>query len=51
MGFVELDMLSPRGVTECVIEMEKPDGVKMKIWVKGHCPDIVGLGKAFWGEA
>jgi hypothetical protein len=51
LGFIELDMISPRGAAECLIEMEKPDGAKMKICCKGHCPDMVGLSKAFWGEA
>jgi len=46
-----MDMIAPQGVSECLIEMEKPDGAKMKICCKGNCPDMVGLSKAFWGEA
>ena len=51
LSFIELDMKSPRGTTECLIEMEKPDGTKMKICFKGHCPDLVGFSRVFWGEA
>jgi hypothetical protein len=36
---------------ECIIEMERPGGAKMKICVKGNCPDIAGLSKVFLGEA
>jgi hypothetical protein len=51
LSFIEMDMIAPQGVSECLIEMEKPDGAKMKICCKGNCPDMVGLSKAFWGEA
>ena len=46
----QADMVSP-GAVECVIEMEKADGAKMKLCLKGNCPDVIGLSKAFWGEA
>jgi len=51
LSFIEMDMIAPQGVSECLIEMEKPDGAKMKICCKGNCPDMVGLSEAFWGEA
>jgi hypothetical protein len=51
VNFIELNTISPHGVSECLIEMEKSDGAKMKICCKGNCPDMVGLSKAFWGEA
>lgn len=59
-AFIELDpsectaqaaMISLGAAVECVIEMEKAGGAKMKICFKGNCPDIAGLSKAFWGEA
>jgi hypothetical protein len=49
--FIELDMGRASIAGECSIEMEKPDGAKMKISFKGEYPDIVGLSKAFWGKA
>jgi len=51
LSFIELERSSPGETAECLIEMEKPDGAKMKICLKGHCPDMVGLSKSFWGEA
>ena len=35
LSFIELNTISPQGVSECLIEMEKPDGAKMKICCKG----------------
>lgn len=48
-AFIELDMISPRIITECIIEMDKPDGARMKIIIKGSCPDIAGVSEAFLG--
>lgn len=47
-AFIELDMISPCAAG-CIIEMEKPGGARMKISIKGTCPDIAGLSKAFLG--
>ncbi len=47
----QADMILPGAAVECVIEMEKACGAKMKICFKGSCPDVIGLSKAFWGEA
>jgi hypothetical protein len=47
----QADMTAQGTAAECVIEMEKPGGVKMKICFKGNCPDIIGLSKTFLGEA
>ena len=48
-AFVELDMISSHSaVSECIIEMEKADA-RMKISIKGNCPDIAGISKAFLG--
>jgi len=35
---------------DCVIEIERADGTKMKISYKGSDPDVIGLSKAFLGE-
>jgi hypothetical protein len=46
-AFIEL---SPEAaVGECIIELQKPDGARMKIILKGNCPDIAGVSKAFLG--
>lgn len=48
-AFIELDMNAPHTASECIIEMEKLGGTKMKITVKGNHPDIAGINKAFLG--
>jgi|SRR5208282_868625 len=48
-AFIELDMSKPRGDGECIIEMEKPDGARLKIIIKGNYPDLAGVSKAFLG--
>jgi hypothetical protein len=48
-SFVELGLLSPASLSECIIEMEKPGGARMKISIKGTCPDIAGVSRAFLG--
>lgn len=48
-AFIELDMIRPQADGECIIEMEKPDGARMKIIMKGTYPDIAGVSKAFLG--
>lgn len=49
--FIELDMISPRGGGEYLIEMEKPGGARIRMSFKGSCPDMMGLSQAFWREA
>ena len=45
----QADMISSRAAAgECIIEIEKSD-TKMKIIVKGSCPDIASISKAFLG--
>jgi len=44
-------MHSPGTAEDCVIEIEKADGTQMKISFQGSCPDVIGLSKAFLGEA
>ncbi len=46
VNFIELDVMP---TTECTVEMEKPDGAKMRVSIKGrNGVDIIELGKAFW---
>lgn len=47
--FVELP--SPLSVSrECVLEMESPDGAKMRVHLKGaDTPDLTALSRSFWG--
>ena len=47
-AFIELDMIPSGAVNECTIEMERPDGGKMKICVKGSCIDAAELSNVFW---
>jgi hypothetical protein len=43
----EADRNPPGIAADCLIEIEKADGTKMKISCKGSCPDVIGLSKAF----
>ena len=50
--FVELDFGGSILPSECVVEMETPNGAKMKMYFKGQQGgfDAVGLSKAFWRQ-
>lgn len=50
-AFIELDLMPPATVGDCVIEIEKGSGAKMRISFKCGSPDMVGLAKTLWGEA
>ena len=48
--FIELPQLSTASVPECSIELEHPQGAKMRIQVKGAAlPDLTALTRTFWG--
>jgi len=47
-AFIELDVISPPIAGECTIEMQRPDGGRMKICVKGSCIDAAELSNVFW---
>jgi hypothetical protein len=47
-AFIELGMIPSGAVSECTIEMQRPDGGRMKICLKGSCIDAAELGRAFW---
>lgn len=50
-AFIELGMSSLPAAGECTVEMERPNGMKMKISIKGGGGfDIVELGRAFWSN-
>jgi len=49
-AFIELDVISPLIAGDFTIEMQRPDGGRMKICGKGSCCDAVALSKAFWGR-
>ena len=38
---------APSVAADCLIEIERADGTKLKISCTGSCPDIIGLSKAF----
>lgn len=45
-AFVELPALA---TGECIIELEKASGSKMRVQLKGsQWPDLVALGRSFW---
>lgn len=51
-GFVELGFASPNTVCEYVIEMQDPNGCKMRLHSKGNpCPDPIEICKAFWSKS
>jgi len=49
--FVELDTTTEPTAGGCTIEMERPGRLRMTICLNGACPDLVGISKAFFGEA
>jgi hypothetical protein len=50
--FVEVDFGQLMLSSECVVELETPNGAKMKMYFKGqqHGFDAVALSKAFWRQ-
>jgi len=51
-GFVRLDLGAPMTPSECLIEMEAPNGARMRMSFKGGARDFdpVELGRAFWRQ-
>lgn len=51
-GFVKLDLGVPITPSECLIEMEAPNGARMRMSFKGVQRDFdpVELGRAFWRQ-
>ena len=52
LNFVRLDLRTPIMPSECLVEMEAPNGAKMKMAFKGVPGDFdpVELGRAFWRQ-
>jgi hypothetical protein len=51
-GFVKLDLGAPITPSECLVEMEVPNGTKMRMSFKGASRefDPVELSRAFWRQ-
>jgi len=52
LGFVRLDLAGAIAVPECLVEMEAPNGARMRMSFKGGPRDFdpVELGRAFWRQ-
>ena len=52
LGFVKLDLGTPIVPSECLVEMEAPNGAKMRMSFRGTPRDFdpVELGRAFWRQ-
>ena len=44
-AFIEIGAVT---TIECTIEMEKPGGRKMRMCIRGACPDVGDLARSFW---
>ena len=44
-AFIEIGSVT---AIECTVEMEKPGGRKMRMCVRGACPDLGDLARSFW---
>ena len=50
-GFIELDLNPKMADSECIIEMQRPDGALMRVSIKGGVDShLLDLAKAFWGQ-
>jgi hypothetical protein len=51
-GFVKLDFGAPIAPSECLVEMEAPNGARMRVSFKGTPRDFdpVELSRAFWRQ-
>jgi hypothetical protein len=51
-GFVKLDLGTPIAPSECLVEMESPNGAKMRMSLKGASRefDPVELSRTFWRQ-
>jgi len=52
LGFVKLDLGAPIMPSECLVEMEAPNGAKMRMSFRGTPRDFdpVELGRVFWRQ-
>jgi hypothetical protein len=52
LGFVRVDLGAPMPPCECLVEMEAPNGARMRMSFKGGARDFdpVELGRVFWRQ-
>jgi hypothetical protein len=51
LPFIELDFEQTKSPSHCVIEMEKSNGAKLKMYFTGERSlDLLELGKTFWSD-
>jgi len=51
LPFIELDFEQTKSPSHCVIEMEKSNGAKLKMYFTGERSlDLLELGKSFWSN-
>ena len=52
LGFVRLDLGAPIAPSECLVEMEAPNGAKMRMTFRGVLREVdpVELSRAFWRQ-
>jgi hypothetical protein len=52
LGFVRLDLEAPMSPSECLVEMEAPNGTRMRMSFKGAPRDFdpAELGRVFWRQ-
>jgi hypothetical protein len=48
-SFLELTPPASGSAAECILELERPDGAKMRVHLKGsEAPDLAALSRSFW---
>jgi NTP pyrophosphatase (non-canonical NTP hydrolase) len=50
-AFIEFGVIRPTIAEDCIIEIEKRSGAKMRMSFKCSSSDMAGLAKTLWGEA
>jgi hypothetical protein len=49
--FIQLASPTPTSAGECVLELERPGGEKMRVHLKGvPAPDLAALSQSFWSS-
>jgi hypothetical protein len=49
--FIQLASPTPTSAGECVLELERPGGEKMRVHLKGvQAPDLAALSQSFWSS-
>lgn len=46
-AFVEVSLSPPLPASDCVVELERPDGARMRVQLSRH-DDLVALTESFW---